>query len=554
MANSWELLTIIKTFPAQIQHLKHKLTMTQLNNGNRLNAHNGNGKKENKVKADSLVVTDKKKTAKKPLISPYDGNFEQSVVLRQSPVWSRTIMITLVGLACVGIAWAYFAKIEQVVPATGQLKPEGTVKEVQAPVNGVVKTVHIKDGQTVKEGDLLLTFETVATLAQLNSLKQIRTALTQENQIYRRLMNASGEIASESEFLRSKLPRDTAFLLKSRAALVAENELLRTELRNSTASAELGIDEQQRLQISRRELESRSAAAQLEVEKIKKQLAQTVVKSADTKSGLAIQQEILDKLKILSEEGGISQLQYLNQKQQVQTLIAEIAQLDEEQQRLQFDIEKGRQDLNNTVAISSKNILEKIADNKKRIADVDSQFMKIVLDNEQNLADINSKISQAQLNYKYQELHAPVAGTVFDLQAKNPGYVANSTQKLLQIVPNDKYIAEVFITNQDIGFVKKGMKVDVRIDSFPFSEFGDIKGELVGIASDALPPDETYKFYRFPAKVSLDKQSINIKGRNISLQSGMSISANIKVREERTVMSLFTEMFTNQVESLKEVR
>ncbi|WGV25015.1 HlyD family efflux transporter periplasmic adaptor subunit [Halotia branconii] len=525
--------------------------MTQLNNGNRLNGHNGNG---NKVKADSLVSTNQKKLAKKPLISPYEGNFEQSVVLRQSPVWSRTIMITLVGLACVGIAWAYFAKIEQVVPATGQLKPEGTVKEVQAPVNGVVKEVYVKDGQKVKKGHLLLTFETVATLAQLDSLKKIHTALTQENQIYRQLMSASGAIASESQFLRSKLPRDAAFLLKSRAALVAENELLRTELNNSTASVGLGIDEQQRLQISRRELQSRAAAAQLEVEKTKKQLAQTVSKLADTKAGLAIQKEILDKLKILSEEGGISQLQYLNQKQQVQTLIAEVAQLGEEQQRLQFDIEKGRQDLNNTVAISYKTILEKIADNKKRIADIDSQFMKIVLDNEQNLADINSKISQAQLNHKYQELHAPVSGTIFDLQAKNPGYVANPTQKLLQIVPNDKYVGEVFITNRDIGFVKKGMKVDVRIDSFPFSEFGDIKGELTSIASDALPPDETHKFYRFPATVSLDKQSIDIKGRNISLQSGMSISANIKVREERTVMSLFTEMFTNQVESLKEVR
>ena len=61
-------------------------------------------------------------------------------------------------------------------------------------------------------------------------------------------------------------------------------------------------------------------------------------------------------------------------------------------------------------------------------------------------------------------------------------------------------------------------------------------------------------FYRFPAKISLDKQFLDVKGKTITLQSGMSISANIKVREERTVMSLFTELFTKQVESLKEVR
>lgn len=527
--------------------------MTQIN-GNRLNDHNGNGKRDNVVKTDSLVHTPQAKPGKNPLVKINDGTFDQSVVLRQSPVWSRTIMMTLIGLACAGIAWACIAKIEQVVPATGQLKPEGTVKEVQAPVSGVVKEIFVKDGQTVKQGDRLLTFETVATIAQLKSLEQIRTALIEENQLYRRLMGASSAIGTEADFLRNRLPRDAAFLLKSRAALVSENELLRAELRNSTNGVGLGIDEQQRLAVSKIELTSRAAAAQLEVEKIKKQYAQNEVKLEDTKSSLAIQQQILDRLKILAVEGGISQLQYLNQQQQVQNLAAEVAQLAEEKQRLRFDIERGRQQLNNTVAVSGKNILEKISDNKKRIADIDSQFMKIVLQNEQNLADINSKISQAQLNFKYQELFAPVAGTVFDLQAKNPGFVANPTQKLLQIVPNDNYIAEVFITNKDIGFVRKGMKVDVRIDSFPFSEFGDIKGELIGIASDALPPDETHKFYRFPAKIKLDKQSLDIKGRSISLQSGMSISANIKVREERTVMSLFTELFTNQVESLKEVR
>lgn len=527
--------------------------MTQIN-GNRLNDHNGNGNNKNGVKADSLVLASQSKALKKPLINTTDITFDRSVILRQSPVWSRTIMITLVGLACAGIAWACIAKIEQVVPATGQLKPQGTVKEVQAPVSGVVKEIFVKDGESVKQGDRLLTFETVATIAQLKSLEKIRTTLTQENQLYRRLMGASSGVASEADFLRNRLPRDAAFLLKSRAALVGENELLRTELRNSTNGVGLGVDELQRLRVSRIELNSRAAAAQMEVEKSKKQLTQNEVKLQDTKSSLAIQQQILDRLKILAEEGGVSQLQYLNQQQQVQNLAAEVAQLVEESQRLQFDIEKGRQELNNTVAVSGKNILDKIGDNKQRIADIDSQFMKIVLENEQNIADINSKISQAQLNFKYQEVTAPVAGTIFDLQAKNPGFVANPTQKLLQIVPNENYIAEVFITNKDIGFVRKGMKVDVRIDSFPFSEFGDIKGELIEIGSDALPPDETHKFYRFPAKVRLDKQSLNIKGRNISLQSGMSITANIKVREERTVMSLFTELFTNQVDSLKEVR
>ncbi|MEA5581869.1 HlyD family efflux transporter periplasmic adaptor subunit [Nodularia harveyana UHCC-0300] len=515
---------------------------------------NSNGKQKNNIQPDSQIDTSLAKASHQSFGNADYTNFEQSVVLRQSPIWSRAIMMTLVGLACFGITWAYFAKIEQVVPATGQLKPEGTVKEVQAPVSGVVKSVHIKDGEKVQPGDLLLTFETVATVAELDALKQIRTALMAENQIYRRLMENSYTTASEVEFSSGKLPINAEFLLKSRTALVKENELLRAELSNLNTVTGLGIDEQKRLQFAQRELDSRSSAAQLEVDKTKKELAQVKVRKKNTQSSLAIQQGILDKIQILAEEGGISQLQYLNQQQQVQTLAAEIAELDEEQQRLQFGIEQRQQEQKNTVAASGKNVLEKIADNKKRIAEIDSQFMKIVLSNEQTLADLNSKISQSQLNFEYQELRAPVAGTIFDLQAKNPGFVANASQIVLQIVPNDKFTAEVFITNKDIGFVRPGMKTDVRIDSFPFSKFGDIKGQVVSIGSDALPPDETYQFYRFPATISLDKQYLDINGRNISLQSGMSIVANIKVREERTVMSLFTEMFTKQVESLKEVR
>jgi HlyD family secretion protein len=95
----------------------------------------------------------------------------------------------------------------------------------------------------------------------------------------------------------------------------------------------------------------------------------------------------------------------------------------------------------------------------------------------------------------------------------------------------------------------------VRIDSFPFSEFGDVKGELVGIGSDALPPDEIHRFYRFPAKIKLKKQSLFIKNRKepLKLQTGMSVSVNIRVRD-RTVLSIFTDLFSSKADSLKNVR
>jgi hemolysin D len=139
---------------------------------------------------------------------------------------------------------------------------------------------------------------------------------------------------------------------------------------------------------------------------------------------------------------------------------------------------------------------------------------------------------------------------VFNLQANLPGYVANSTEPILEIVPTDALVARVFITNRDIGFVSEGMNVDVRIDSFPYSEFGDVKGTLTHIGSDALPPDEANPYYRFPADITLEEQFITINGEPIQLQSGMSLSANIKTRPRRVIM-IFADLFTRKIDSLK---
>ena len=131
--------------------------------------------------------------------------------------------------------------------------------------------------------------------------------------------------------------------------------------------------------------------------------------------------------------------------------------------------------------------------------------------------------------------------------------MANTSEPVLKIVPNDTLIAKVYITNKDIGFVNEEMPVDVRVDSFPYSEFGDVKGELVRIGSDALPPDEVYPFYRFPAEIRMDKQTILVNGKEVPLQSGMSVSANIKVRK-RPVISIFSDLFMRKLDSIKTVR
>jgi hemolysin D len=267
-------------------------------------------------------------------------------------------------------------------------------------------------------------------------------------------------------------------------------------------------------------------------------------------------QSVSDRRAQLIEQQSNGTIEYNKQLQQVNTRQAEIAKFTEEGNRLRYSIDQASEQLTNTVALSNKEVRDKIAENDKRLADIDSQLTKVMVDNENRISELESQISRAQQTLNYQEVKAPVNGTVFDLKA-GTGYVTPPTQTepLLKIVPDDYLIAEVNVTNEDIGFVRRQMKADVRINTFSFSEFGDIKGQVVSIGSDALPPDEINRVARFPIKIKLDQQALNVRGREpLELQSGMAVTANIKVNEDRTVLSLFTELFEKKIDDIKGVR
>lgn len=552
----------------------------------------------NKAQASSALSV-----AAKSHIAP--RQFEQTVLLRPSPKWSHWTLAGIIGVTVFTILWAWFAKVEQVVPAMGQLKPEGKVKEVQIPTSGVVEEVKVEEGQRVKKGDTLLVLDSTTSEAQLESLKNIRQSLTQENKFYRALMG--DEIAPDEvdqSLAKVNLPREITYLARNRAELQGENELLKAQLGDNKGN--LTTEQQIRLRNAQAEVRSRTAAARLEVEQLEKQLNQNQVQLADAREklntarqvlreiqqrnekgrlqaeeSLKIEEKTLESIRPLVKEGAIAGLQldrqqqevndrratmieqqaqgkieHDNQKQEVITAQAEIDRLQQESQRLSLDINQAREQLINTTATSDKDTLDTIAANQQRIADIDTQLNRSIVENDKRIQEINSEMSSAEQTLKYQTIPAPVSGLIFDLEAY-PGYVppaGQAAQPILKIVPEDNLIAEVFIRPEDIGFVREGMPTDVRITAFPFGEFGDIKGSVTFIGKDALEPEQPYDFFRYPAKIKLDQQFITIKGEDKTLQSGMSVQANIRVKENRTVMMLLFDQFFTGLDKFKNVR
>ncbi|MGY6529158.1 MAG: HlyD family efflux transporter periplasmic adaptor subunit [Cyanobacterium sp.] len=537
------------------------------------------------------------------------SGFEKGVILKQSPVWSRAMTWTIMGVTVFAILWAYFARIEQVVAARGQLKPKNSVQEIQAPINGVVSSVRVQDGQRINAGDSLVVFDSEASEAQLESLLSIRESLVKENRFYRGLTNSRLTASVvEANIIDLELAPEIQALALNRASIVEEIEFYESQIGTRNGN-NLSPDQASRLVATNNEIDSRSQVAQLKISQLEKQRSQNNSQLADAQrqlgndrtvleqiknrnrdaiaraeESLKIDEDILSNFGPLSEEGAVSRVQTdlqrqrvqdrqarlieqrsngrieeERQQQQIQTRLAQIEQLQEERARINLEINQAQQELRNTVSVSERDVRDRLAGNNQRLSEIDSQLNRIIVDNEKRISELNSQITSAQQTLRFQELKAPVSGTVFDLQA-SPGFVPNAgiSEPLLKIVPDpgpdNPLIAEGYVTNQDIGFVQIGQQVDVRIDSFSYSEFGDIKGTVEFIGSDALPPDQIYNFYRFPVRVELEEQNLLIRGNPIDLQSGMSVSLNIKVREDRSVLSLFTELFSKKVDSLREVR
>ncbi len=497
-----------------------------------------------------LVKAERGKLAPRPAAAL--TTFDRPVLLQQSPIWSRVIIWSLVGSTAAIVAWAAFFKFDEAIPATGQLEPQGAVKEVQAPVAGVVKSILVKDGQEVKKGQDLLDLDPQGAQSEVASLKRIKESLLAENAFYRQQTQQSANapiVAVPASLVSSQM----LALAQSRRALMDEVQFYRAVANGGTPGSNLSPEQLNRLRNDRREENSRENTARLDREQLQKQLQQVTIQQQSGQQSLDANQQILDKIKPVVASGGLALIEQIKQEEAVQKAQAEVDRLQQEYKRISLAINQASEKLDNTQSLSTKDVLKTIADNEKQIAQIDSQFAKVMVENEKQIAEIDNKMNQAKMTLAYQKVVAPTAGVVFDLKPKAPGFVANPTEAILKIVPSDNLIAKVYITNRDIGFVRTGMSADVRLDSFPFSEYGDIKGTLTWIGSDALPPTQIRNYYSFPATVKLTTQTLSTMQKPIALQSGMSLNVNIKTRQ-RTVLSIFTDLFTGQVDNLKHLR
>ena len=113
--------------------------------------------------------------------------------------------------------------------------------------------------------------------------------------------------------------------------------------------------------------------------------------------------------------------------------------------------------------------------------------------------------------------------------------------------------AQVFVNNANIGFLRPKMAAQVRVDAYPFTQFGDIPGQLKSIGKEALPPDQQNPESRFSVMVSLERQFLERKGKRYPISAGQSVAVNFIVRD-KPVISLLTDAVEKSLDSLRGVK
>ena len=253
------------------------------------------------------------------------------------------------------------------------------------------------------------------------------------------------------------------------------------------------------------------AKIDLENKRLKDQLRSNSMRQEAAQRNINLTKKIIGKLIPLKNSGAISELQILQEENRLESLKDELIQLK-------------------------------------------NQSEEIINDSGTRLTQLRGELEQVTGTLRNEAVKAPISGTVFNIKPDNNKYVTTNAEPLMKIVPSGDLGGEVNIGNRDIGFIKNGQEVKVRIDSFPYTEYGEINGKISQIGADALPPNQYIRNYHFPVSLSLSRSSLTTRdGIVIPLQAGMTITTNLKLRDRRLI-ELLSDIFANRADSLKRLR
>ena len=412
-------------------------------------------------------------------------------------VWLVTLLLI------VALAWSYFGKIDIVSVANGKISTEGSTKIIQPAVSGVVTSINVHEGQRVKKGETLLALDKTTAEKDVATVSQSLNTARVERDILRRLAvgGNTDEIINNAD-----LADETKAMLRQFAGSQTALSVARQQAANGTIS-----NYQQQLQFNQQakhQLETNAQNLKNRKAEIEKQLPNA---------------NPVDKLRLQNELSNIDQ----------RITSADSAVLGQNQQLLQ----------------SQSALTQAQNQSQTQTAETNSAFNNQIITAEKRIIELENNLVKAKQILAQTTITAPVDGTVLSLTVKTIGGVVNAGQQLAQIVPEKVPLyVDAALDNQDIGFVKPGQRVVVKVATYPFQRYGYLEGTVENISPDAIQDDKKGLIYKAKIKLNDDKSS---KQNQLKLLPGMNVSAEITTGQRRIIEFFLDPLVTKADESLK---
>lgn len=160
-------------------------------------------------------------------------------------------------------------------------------------------------------------------------------------------------------------------------------------------------------------------------------------------------------------------------------------------------------------------------------------------------------VRRAGVHSEWLKLIAPVDGTVQQLTVHTVGTAVPVAQPLMQIVPEQSVVEiEAFLENKDVGFVEEGQTAAVKIDAFEYTKYGTVPARVTHVSRDAIQDEKKGLIYS--VKVVLDRATMNIDGRQVTLSPGLSANVEIKTGTRKVIEYVLSPLIQHGQESLHE--
>lgn len=422
---------------------------------------------------------------------------------------ARVALWSVIFLLVIVMAWSVLGRIDVVAVAPGKLIVSNNSKVIQSLEPGKVKAIHVKDGQNVEAGQLLIELDTTITGAD-------------NDKNHAAWLDAKLE-ALRAQSLLISLDKRTYPVESIDPELLTGNEVYRSKL---VDSHRLAVSQWQELQAKLSTIDadtSRKRAERAGVQEQVHKLEQTVQ---------IISQRTSD-YKSLVDINIVSRHDYLEKEQ----LRIEATQ----------DLATQRKKL--------EELAESLIANQRQKDAVIAEFRRIQNDSlikgRERTKELAQEVIKSRQHHEQTRLTAPVTGVVQQLAVHTVGGVVTAAQPLMVIVPHEDAVeVEVMLENKDIGFVRVDQDAAVKIETFNYTKYGLIEGKVKTVSLDAIQDEKRGLIYA--ARILLNRNSMRIDGKTVKLTPGMAVSAEIKTAKRRIIEYFLSPLIQYASESLRE--